>query len=255
MSVRTIVIAAALLAASAAAAQEAPAPMADPKAPVPPELMEALVPAGPPEAVSVGPITRGARLVVMPVRHGITGVLKEDAVSLRRFSEPKILPAGSKMFGVPMSGGYGAPAQVLWCAPERAVNRKGEPHWTGVCIWGSVWIETWASLFVTYIAFDQHAPGVQKRPQIDRQPVDFGAPMDLVFTFTEWDKTDADVFVSVQFEGGSASLGNHSVKREADGTAHLKLFGGELLLKPGSDRRHAVVEVIKPMSQPAVVEF
>lgn len=86
-----------------------------------------LIPAGAPTVVS-GQIGVGQVFLTVPVRHGITGALR-NTVSVKGGLFPgDSLGVGQPVFGVPMSGTVGS--DVIWCAPRR---KPGGAHWTSVC--------------------------------------------------------------------------------------------------------------------------
>lgn len=255
---RPIVRASAILAfwlgALSAHAQE-PAPAAS----IPPPTFTAvsvLKPAGPVGFHAPGTITRGDIIVALPVTHGLTGALSQEVQKLGLFAKDSI-PAGSPVFGVPMTGNSGP--GIVWCAP-RSETRGDKTLWNTVCFPKgrftlNLWVPVYTPLFPTYLSYSPNSTHGATEVTVERKTV-LLPTMQLTFTFTEWDKDDADVFVSVDGPNAKNPVGNRSLPRLADGSVRLTAFGGEFKLTPvGTDRHAATLEVITPPSINAEPEF
>ncbi|MFT4253170.1 MAG: hypothetical protein QM608_11855 [Caulobacter sp.] len=236
--------AALLVSGQPARAQDEPAA---PDAPPPFAAVSVLKAVGPAEVHAPGPIGRREVIVSLPVTHSLTGVLSQDVRKMGLFAGGAVMPAGTPVFGVPMSGANG-PA-IVWCAPKSEPRGDGVA-WTTICFPEDAnnfhrWVRVFTPLFPTYLSYANTTSGATA-VTVDPKPVDLPV-MRLTFKFTEWDRTDADVLVSVEGPGAVAPLRNRSLPREADGSARLEALGGVFRLVPvGDDRHAATLEVIKP---------
>jgi len=231
------------------AGSEAPPPLTFPAT----ALLDA---AGPPEQHADGPIKRGVVLLSLPVTHAQTGVLRQDVKKLGLFAKAS-LPAGTPVFGLPMTGSQGF--NVIWCAP-RSQTRGDKIAWSTTCFPKDAanmtrWVDVYEPLFPIYLSFS--ANGTHGATEVTIEPKRVALPvMRLTFTFTEWDKDDADIFISVESPGTRGPIGNRSLPRLADGSVRLKAFGGEFkLTQVGTDRHAALLEVITPPKPDAKPEF
>ncbi|MDG2530808.1 hypothetical protein [Caulobacter endophyticus] len=239
-----------------AAAQPGEETASAPDAPPPFEAMAVLKAVGPVEIHAPGPIARRDVIASLPVAHSLTGVLGQDVRKMGLLAGGAVMPAGTPVFGVPMTDPYGS--SIIWCAPKS--EPRGETvAWTTICfprggMSGHQWVRTFAPLFPTSLSYTKSTSGAAGLT-VDRKPADLPV-MRLTFKFTEWDKDDADVMVSVEGPGAIAPIRNRSLPREADGSARLKIFGGEFRLIPvGGDRHAALLEVITPPSPTLKPEF
>jgi hypothetical protein len=73
-------------------------------------------------------------------------------------------------------------------------------------------------------------------------------PLELVYMFREWDRGDVDLRVGIRANGRVSFLYNSRLPRAADGTATLRLQGGELRLTQGDGRRSAMAAIVTPPS-------
>jgi hypothetical protein len=234
--------------AASAEAPEIPAPAFT--------AVSVLKPAGPISLHAPGLIARGETIVSLPVTHGLTGSLSRDVQKLGLFSKDSI-PSGSPVFGIPMTGSRGP--GIVWCAP-RSEARGDKKVWNTVCFPQGrftleLWLPVYTPLFPTYLSYSANSTHGATEVLVERKAVDLPT-MQLNFTFTEWDKDDADVFVSVDAPNAKNPVGNRSLPRLPDGSVRLKAFGGEFkLTQVGADRRTAMLEIITPPHPEAVPEF
>jgi hypothetical protein len=69
--------------------------------------------------------------------------------------------------------------------------------------------------------------------------------LELVYTFVEFDREDADVRRGVRVDGGEIiELSNVSLMRQEDGASLLRVAGGELAIHRTENRRQARIEVL-----------
>jgi hypothetical protein len=249
----------ALAALPVSAQEQPPVPAPESAADIPPPSFTAISALKSAGAVSVhapGPIARGDVILALPVTHGLTGALRQEVKKMGLFSKDSI-PAGSPVFGIPMSGDHGP--EIIWCAP-RSKTQGDKTLWNTTCFpkggfTPNLWVPVYVPLFPTYLSYPVNSTHGATEVLVEQKAVDFPA-LKLTFTFTEWDKTDADVFVSVDAPGVKNPVRNRSLPRLPDGSVRLKALGGEFKLTPvGTDRHAATLEVITPPSIDAGPEF
>lgn len=216
-----------------------------------------LRPTGPVSVHASGLITRGEIIAALPVMHGFTGVLSQDVKKMGLFAKDSI-PAGSPVFGIPMSGSSGP--RIVWCAP-RSATRGEKAVWNTVCLpkeGGLVphrWVDVYTPFYPTYLYYSSNSTHGATDVLVELKPVEF-PKMLLTIGFKEWDKDDADVFISVDAPNAKNPVGDRSLPRLPDGTVRLKAFGGEFkLTQVGTDRHAAMLEVITPPSETPRPEF
>lgn len=210
--------------------------------PFDPKSSPVLKAAGPVTPNPAGRAGRDEVIVSLPVRHGLTGVLKSE-IATYGLLDKTVYPAGAAVFGIPM--GFAKGPEIVWCMPQEASSTICfPPRYEGYAV------SYGGGFFPTMIEVRDTAHSATK-PVVDyRAPVDLPI-LTLVVAFREWDKTDADVRVTVRSPTGVSSLGDQSLPREADGSALLSFNGGLYRLsQEGKDRRTARVEVVKPADAP-----
>ena len=88
----------------------------------PPELLARAGPA----MIASGPVGAGQTLASLPVRHRLTGRLKNRIVLDSVFGKDAPLQPGQPVFGIPAPGGG-----TIWCAPRRS---SGGAAWRTACL-------------------------------------------------------------------------------------------------------------------------
>ncbi len=219
------------------------------------EAVSSLKSVGAPSVHSAGPLKRGDVIVGLPVTHGLTGVLRQAAQKSGLADRPSI-PAGAVVYGIPMSEHLRQ--SITWCAPTD-VSRPDKPAWSAVCFPQADdgvhrWVSPLQPLFPTSLLFSTRSPTASV-VDVERKPVDLPV-MQLAFKFAKWDTNDAIVVVSVDAPGADGFVDNHRLRRLPDGSARLRVFGGEFKLTPiGTDRNAAMLEVVTPPSDAPKPEF
>lgn len=209
---------------------------------------------GPP-VVRPGAAASGAVILRLPVTFARTGVLATD--TMRRgglFSGPRIVaPAGAAMAHVRYTARLlnpSAPARTAtlgaWCeAAPRADGRRG---W---CL-----VESREGGGYTYASTAIGGRGLPPpdivpeyrlvaEAQVRTRPDLATAPMELRFTFREWDARDVDIAVTLVRGDQTTDLGVIDLPRATDGSARLEALGAKLLLRVGATARLALVEAAR----------
>jgi hypothetical protein len=140
--------------------------------------------------IASGRIEHGATLALVPVAHGVTGVLRNDVQTRLPFFGGDRLKAGQYMFGIPMrsTSAFGRQADsITWCAPQVV---EGPPaNISTLCFpvvgSGVTAQNEGAVLMVTRLMF--HPGGVSVIGlSVERRPAEFERPMTLAYVFDRW---------------------------------------------------------------------
>lgn len=206
-----------------------------------------------PATVVDGVVGEDGVLASVPVVHAVTGHMRVAPERVGGvFSGLPAMHAGP-VYAVQLEG------KMIWCAPRRSVNKKGEPYWSSDCfvphlISSSLYQHGVATgLYVTRLPV-QMGGGVVRAPQIREQPVDFGTPLRLAYVLGKLSKRHASIRLEVQAEGAPAVVWNTGAFWGADGSAVLKVLDGEVrLIREGADAVR--VETIRPPSLAAESPF
>lgn len=209
------------------------------------------------EAAEAAPIARtgaaerGALIAALPVRYKRVGYLQGDLVLDTLFTRARVvLPRYARVYATRflMGEGYRVERVEAWCgvAPE-----AGRP--TGFCLLdmesGPQVAETprVTSPYMPRELGNWHSTEAVEVLEDARAQADLPT-LELTYVFTEFDAHDVDVMTGVRVDGGEiVDNYNLSLPRAADGSALLRVGGGALRIRPGADRRSALVEQVAPL--------
>jgi len=150
-----------------------------------------LEPTAPLSLVASSTLEHGATIATVPVRHGFTGVLKNDVWSgllIRRS-----VPAGHYVFGVPTRDITDPRdlGQLTWCAPQ--LNDGGPSPVSTVCFTSDgvthYWYPAGSALMVTHVLHGAQF-GQTVGFSVQRAPGSFPLPMTLAYVFDHWVRRD-----------------------------------------------------------------
>lgn len=195
---------------------------------------------------------RFAEIVSIPIRHAVTGVLRQEVRSGGILVKTRAIPAGSRVYAIAGARLDGEQAQRIWCAPI-AVQEKGREEWDVTCFP----TDPDGGLRYVHLQFDGLLAGfmpLNDRPgatavDVEEREVEPFSAMRLTYFFSGWKADAADIAVRAIWDNGSEPLGGFSIPRASDGSARLSALNGEFLLRPGAtDPKAAVVEVVRAPS-------
>jgi hypothetical protein len=230
-----------------------------------------LVADGRPPAVVSGALASGQPFFTVGVRHGVTGVLIVEAQDHATFSEHR-LPVGTPVYGMPMAGS--SAAAIVWCAPQQAGSSGGQPgRWTTYCMPAGdrafMWTQAKPAMMPLDLSWGGWTGKMNSAPTVERRPVAL-PPMVLSYAFGGWNK-DRWLVVLVQLDWGEGPQTLHaiSVPPSADGSARLKVMGGEVIIHPAPQSSastpaalrnadsagRAVVEIVVPPKPGAEIAY
>ena len=203
----------------------------------------ALVPAGAPATAS-GVVRTGDELLGVDVRHGVTGVLRQEVRSRGLLSVAKPIPAGSPVYGTVLND------ELVWCAPTAQPRKDGSRNWSAVCFPGEgaarFFVPAIGGLFVGGLTIGS-STNAASAVEVEEKAVDFGEPMRLVVTFAGWRRGAAQVDIGVRWKGGRSHFGRRSLPKAADGSSRLSAMGAQLRLRPvAGDPKAAQADVLLP---------
>jgi hypothetical protein len=213
-----------LAAASLPASSPVPALQASPPGPAP----KPLVPAGAPPALASGAVAKGQPFFTVGVRHGLTGVLKQEVRGKGWFFD-KALPAGQPVYGVPMAGA-GATG-LVWCAPrlEEKPPGKSPTRWAAACLPQNVsqanWVEAQTAMMSVNLSWYQGSRTVSA-VAVEPGPIDLPA-MTLSYAFGGWSE-QGSLLLDVRLDWGEGPqlLRSLRVAPGADGVVTIKTMDG-----------------------------
>jgi len=210
-----------------------------------------LVPAGA-ARLPAGPRAKGDVVLSVPVRHGVTGTLRNEVRPLGLFEMGKApLPVGQPVYGVPMNGAGGA--GVIWCALRSNGESGDKRRFNAVCLprdgSGYRWLSAFPALLVTRLSYNPQVTSAATAPTVAQGPVDFGVALRLEYEFGAWRKDYADMAVYLRTDDGeSHRVGMVWAPRLKDGSgAVFPILGGALKLTPSADGKGALVEESQPL--------
>ena len=184
----------------------------------------------------------GESFFTAEVSHGITGKLRMD-VTVGGFGKKK-LPAGSIVFGTPMSGGSTYLREfddsLVWCAPWRDELKKLFAY---CFVPGPGGMSLMANDTPFHVDHLLVRPGSQLQLIVDRGPVQFGDPVLLVLRLERIKSREIYLQYSVSYAKEPVWT-RLQVARDTDGTAKLPLGGAVLSLSPGADKQSASIQVL-----------
>ena len=229
-------------------------------------LDKPLVADGRPPAVVSGALAHGQAFFTVGVRHGVTGILTTEAHDHATFSDHS-LPIGTPVYGIPMAGS--SAAAIVWCAPRQAPSSGGQPgRWTTYCMPAGdgafVWTQAEPAMMTVNLSWSRWTGKLSSPPTVERRPIAL-PPMTLSYAVGGWNK-DRWLIVLVQLDWGEGpqTLRAISVPPAADGSARLKVMGGEVIIRPpgptgGAARPDrdagAVVELVLPPRPDADIAY
>jgi hypothetical protein len=187
----------------------------------------------------------GDVILSIPVTHGITGRLKAPVKATGLFATKTPLPAGQAVFGVPMSD-----SKVVWCAPRETTTKDGTRAFSTVCLpqggGFTRWVSAGSAVFVRALVFS-NSTSAADAPNVEREPVDFGVPMTLVYRYFGVRGGKVWVQMEIQTPSGVTHLGARAALAGPGGLGLLPALGGGLKLTPSADGKTVAIEVAKPI--------
>ena len=201
-----------------------------------------LISDGTPMAVNVGTLTAGEAFFHVGVKHGVTGILKNDVTSSKGLFH-QTLPAGQALYGIPMAGTDDA--GIVWCAPRVQAGKDVVKHWTTICLplgdSGYVWIETHPAMMTVKLNWLEENGGMATAPEVDRRAVDL-PDMTLSYVFSGWTREGwLTVDVELDWGEGPQVLRTISLPPDPNGDVIVKAMGGRLVVHalPGDNAKAA----------------
>jgi hypothetical protein len=186
----------------------------------------------PPQVASAA-AAPGTEIVSGEVAHAITGSLSAPLTKLGFLGGRKDeLPAGTPMYGVLMSNTQADPnldPEIVWCAPDSA--QSGSRCVTRGPV-GHKLVRNYERFNVGKLSVGSNDQSVLP-PLIERQPVEFGAPIQLSIKFTKWEKRYAFLEYSFGFKN-EHQYWRLRLTRASDGAAHLVIGGTIIKLLPAA---------------------
>ena len=219
------------------------------------------MPTGDSAVIATGPVAVDQPVLTVPARHANTGVLKQAVQPRGMFRAAKPLPAGTPVFGLPMRS-LRRGAELIWCAP--GVGAKGARPGETVCFpsdpnpmpgsWLTKgrppfrWVgATGWRLLPTSLRFDaSHSGNWASEVVVEERPVRIG-DLRVVYALSKIEPAAVTLAARIEGEGGSSPIGPRRLPIGEDGSARLKVYGGELRLIPSPERDQVVVETVTPL--------
>ena len=235
--------------ASGQSLQRAEAPAPDVVAKAEARAASPLLPAGLAEGLSPGLHVHGDEIVQAAVVHGVTGVLKSDAVW--KGLVPRQVNAGQYAFGVPMHTSNGQEG-ITWCVPSPA---KDDPNrFSTVCFpavgSGYAWTPVFQPLMPTEFSFPANSRPEVIGLDVERKAASLGAPMKLTYVFDKWRALPfhrptlavASVGVEMRVNGEASPIGHIYVAADDQGVVRFPILNG-LIAFSAVDRTGAPLKV------------
>lgn len=189
----------------------------------------------------------GTDFLIGEVAHGLTGKLGTD-VTTHGWSKSISLPRGTPLYGVSMSRSAQPKwydATVVWCTPFD--DDKGQQH-----SWCFVPDNAFHRLVENYephtlTSISAESTRAVDPPVVERQPVDFGAPLELKVQLTEIDRKYIKLQWSVTTKQKTPAWRGSRVRRLKDGSGVLVVGGSLLRISPAEDRKSAAITKLGTM--------
>ena len=224
-------------------------------APQPEPSLKPLVPAGAPPTVTAGEVAKGQPFFTVGVRHGVTGVLKQEVRGKGWFFD-KALPVGQPVYGVPMAGA--GSTGLVWCAPRQDDKPRGKSptRWAAACLPQSAaqanWVEAQTAMMSVNLAWYAGSRATNLL-DVERGPVDL-PPLTLSYVFGGWSEQGSLMLeVKLDWGEGPQPLRSLRVAPGADGVVTIRTMGGVIAVrKTGAS---AQAEVVKPLLTEADVIY
>jgi hypothetical protein len=186
----------------------------------------------PPQVASAA-AAPGTEIVSAEVAHGITSRLSAPLTTLGFLGGRKDeLPVGTPMYGMLMSNTKAHPnldPEIVWCIPgsaqdgSRCVTRGQVGHKL---------VRNFERFNIGTLSVGSSDQSVLP-PLVERQPVEFGAPIHLSIKFAKWDKRYALLEFSFGFET-EHQYRRMRLRRASDGAAYLFVGGTFIKLLPAA---------------------
>jgi hypothetical protein len=200
--------------------------------------------------VAAGDIAPGAEIIGGDVVHGLVGRLQEPLHVFGAFGmrSPDV-PAGTKVYGVPMSAKGGAKElelNTVWCLPT-----LDERTWDTDCFADTSFGSVLAMGLGTPFAIEAtHATETSRHtgfPRIERIETDLGIPLRLSVTIKKWNRNDVALMLAVSPKDNStAAPREQRFRRAEDGSVILRFGPGRLKVSPSTTvQGGAHVEVLE----------
>lgn len=217
--------------------------------------LKPLVSAGTAPTVIGGDIAKGQPFFTVGVRHGVTGVLKQEVRGKGWFFD-KALPVGQPVYGVPMAGA-GATG-LVWCAPRQDDKPKGKSptRWAAACLPGSAtqanWVEAQTAMMSVNLSWF-YGSRTTNALDVERAPIDL-PPMTLSYVFAGWSE-QGSLMLEVRLDWGEGPqlLRALRVAPGADGVVTVKTMDGAIAVKRSGDTARA--DALKPLRAEADVVY
>jgi hypothetical protein len=195
-----------------------------------------------PPQVAKAAAAPGTEIVSAEVAHAITGKLSAPLTKLGFLGGRKDeLPAGTPMYGVLMSSttaNRNLDPEIVWCVPSSAQDGS-RCVITGPV--GHKLVRNFERFNVGTLSAGSSDQSIVP-PLVEREPVEFGAPINLSIRFAKWEKRYAFLEYSFDFQNDH-QYRRLRLRRAKDGAAYLFVGGAFLKLQPAaSDPAHVSVE-------------
>jgi hypothetical protein len=200
--------------------------------------------------VAEGDIGPGAEIIGGDVAHGLVGRLQEPLRIFGAFGmrSPDI-PAGTKVYGVPMSSKGGAKElelNTVWCLPTLD-GRTWDTDCFGDTSFGSVLAMGLGTPFAIEATHATESDRHTGFPRIERIESDLGIPLRLSVTLKKWNRNDVALMLAVSpNDNNTAAPREQRYRRAEDGSVTLRFGPGRLQLSPSKTVQGGVhVEVLQ----------
>jgi hypothetical protein len=222
-------------------------PLLDATAPVPMLDVDATAPVRPPLYLAAMPqtvsaVNAGENILTAEVAHGITGKLRFDTAE-RGLGAKEVFPAGTPVFGVPMSGSIGERViepTMVWCTPTRDDYTPLFAKCFMPMAYGYGVIRSHLPFHIEQL---QHASGGIDTPMVDRGPVEFDGPLFLQIRFKRAKSDDIVLETSVSYQRQPV-WSELRLRLAEDGTAVFTVGNGVIVVRPGADRKTAAIQIV-----------
>jgi hypothetical protein len=199
-------------------------------------------------ALTAGMVAPGETLASGPVVHAITGRLASALRANRLVNAKELLATGTPLFGVHVVSTnrfvrtVDLEPEILWCAP---LLKDG--LWTKRCLMkgtaGYTIGEGGGGFVIDPKITGFSFVGQTVAPVVERQPVNWGAPLQARLVLGAWARRTLELVLHVAPQGGAAADEKLSVLRASDGSATFRLDGAVMRLVPTADQRGATIEL------------
>jgi hypothetical protein len=185
----------------------------------------------------------GEEVLSLEVRHGLTAKLAVNSEPGAGWGDKVLLEAGTPLYGVAMGSSLKPlqDAEVVWCTPLKLGDKPTEAYCLVPNLGGATLVRAYSDPFtVTGVSVS----GKQRNaPVVERGPVDFGAPLDLLIKVKEADKKSVSITWSLAPRGQQYEQAA-GLRRAKDDSGYVLI--GEMLLKikPSPDGKSFEISTI-----------